>query len=93
MQSKILICSLCRAKIDWDQQLDEEFLKSWKSFCGNFEEVSTVVTSFLEEYLTQIVPLYCVCLLIPIKRLMDVSFMSAKMYRDTCSFQRLMLVR
>ena len=27
--------------VDWDQQLDREFLKSWKSFCGNFEEVSS----------------------------------------------------
>ena len=28
MQSKLFICSLCRAKVDWDQPLDEEFLKS-----------------------------------------------------------------
>ena len=41
MQSKIFIRSLCKAKIDWDQPLDEEFLKSWKSFCCNFEEVSS----------------------------------------------------
>ena len=40
MQSKLFICSLCRAKVDWDQTLDEEFLKSWKSFCGTFEAVS-----------------------------------------------------
>ena len=32
MQSKSFIRSLCRAKVDWDQPLDEEFLKSWKSF-------------------------------------------------------------
>ena len=41
MQSKIFIRSLYRAKVDWDQPLDEEFLKSWKSFCCNFEEVSS----------------------------------------------------
>ena len=41
MQSKIFNCSLCRAKVDWDQPLDEEFLKSWKSFYCNFEEVSS----------------------------------------------------
>ena len=41
MQSKIFILSLCRAKVDWDQQLDEEFLKSWKSFHCNFEEISS----------------------------------------------------
>ena len=40
MQSKLFILSLCRAKIDWDQTLDEEFRKSWKSFCGTFEAVS-----------------------------------------------------
>ena len=40
MQSKLFIRSLCRAKVDWDQTLDEEFLKSWKSFCGTFEAVS-----------------------------------------------------
>ena len=28
MQSKLFIRSLCRAKVDWDQPLDEEFLKS-----------------------------------------------------------------
>ena len=28
-------------KVDWDQPLDEEFLKSWKSFCGNFEAVGS----------------------------------------------------
>ena len=39
MQSKLFIRSLCRAKIDCDQTLDEEFLKSWKSFCGTFEAV------------------------------------------------------
>ena len=39
-QSKLIIRSLCRAKVDWDQTLDEEFLKSWKSFCGTFEAVS-----------------------------------------------------
>ena len=39
MQSKFFIGSLCKAKADWDQPLDEEFLKSWKSFCGNFEAV------------------------------------------------------
>ena len=41
MQSKIFIRSLCKAKVDWDQPLDEEFLKSWKSFCGNFEAVNS----------------------------------------------------
>ena len=41
MQSKIFIRSLCKAKVDWDQPLDEEFHKSWKSFCGNFEAVSS----------------------------------------------------
>ena len=41
MQSMIFIRSLCRAKVDWDQPLDVEFLKSWKSFCCNFEEVSS----------------------------------------------------
>ena len=41
MQSKKNFCSLCKAKVDWDQPLDEEFLKSWKSFCGNFEAVSS----------------------------------------------------
>ena len=41
MQSKMFICSLCKAKVDWDQPLDEEYLKSWKSFCGNFEAVSS----------------------------------------------------
>ena len=41
MQSKMFIRSLCKAKVDWDQPLDEEFLKSWKSFCGNFEAVSS----------------------------------------------------
>ena len=41
VQSKIFICALCRAKVDWDQQLHEELLNSWKSFCGNFEEVSS----------------------------------------------------
>ena len=41
MQSKMFICSLCKAKVDWDQPLDEEFLKSWKSFCGNYEAVSS----------------------------------------------------
>ena len=40
MQSKLFIRSLCRAKVDWDQTLDEEFLESWKSFCGTFEAVS-----------------------------------------------------
>ena len=40
MQSKLFIRSLCRAKVDWDQTLDGEFLKSWKSFCGTFEAVS-----------------------------------------------------
>ena len=40
MQSKIFIRSLCKANVDSDQPLDEEFLKSWKSFCGNFEAVS-----------------------------------------------------
>ena len=30
MQSKMFIRSLCKAKVDWDQPLDEEFLKSWK---------------------------------------------------------------
>ena len=39
MQSKIFIRSLCRAKVDWDQPFDEEFLKTWKSFCCNSEEV------------------------------------------------------
>ena len=42
MQSKIFIRSLCKVKVDWDQPLDEEFLKSWKSFCGNFEAVSSL---------------------------------------------------
>ena len=41
MQSKIFIRSLCKAKVDWYQPLDEEFLKSWKSFGGNFEAVSS----------------------------------------------------
>ena len=41
LQSKIFIISLCRAKVDWDQQLDEGFLKSWIFFCGTFEEVSS----------------------------------------------------
>ena len=40
MQNKIFIRSLCRTEVDWDQQLDEEFQKSWRAFCGNFEEVS-----------------------------------------------------
>ena len=40
MQSKLFIRSLCKAKVDWDQPLDEEFLKSWKSFCGTYEAVS-----------------------------------------------------
>ena len=40
MQSKIFIRYLCKAKVDWDQPL-EEFLKSWKSFCGNFEAVAS----------------------------------------------------
>ena len=42
MQSKLFICSLCRAKVDWDQPLDEEFLKSWKAFGCNFEEVCSM---------------------------------------------------
>ena len=41
MQSKIFICFLYKAKVDLDQPLDGEFLKSWKSFCGNFEAVSS----------------------------------------------------
>ena len=44
MQSKIFIRSLCSAKVDWDQPLDKEFLKSWKSFCCNLEEVSSKFT-------------------------------------------------
>ena len=40
MQSKLFIRSLCKAKVDWDQPLDEDFLKSWKSFCDTFEAVS-----------------------------------------------------
>ena len=42
MQSKLFIRSLCRAKVDWAQTLDEKFLKSWKSFCGTLETVSVM---------------------------------------------------
>ena len=91
IQSKIFICSLCKAKVDWDQSLDEEFLKSWKSFCGNYEAVSS--QRFPRRTLILIVPSSFVYLLMLLRRLMDVSFMLFKMNKDTCSFQKLKLVR
>ena len=52
-----------------------------------------VVRDFLEELLMLIVPSSFVYLLMPLRRLMDVSFMLFKMNKDTCSFQKLKLVR
>ena len=98
MQSKIFIHSLCRAKVDWDQPLDEEFIKFWKSFYFYlfffFFVIlkKSVVRNFLGEHLIQIIPLNCVCLLMPLRRLMDVLFMLCKMQKDTCSFPKLKLV-
>ena len=91
MQSKLFIRSLCKAKVDWDQPFDEEFLKSWKSFCGNFEAVSS--QRFPRRTFNSDSPSSFVYLLMPLRRLMDVSFMLFKMNKDTCSFQRLKLVR
>ena len=44
-----------------------------------------VVCIFLEEPLIQIVLSSFVCLLMPLRRLMDVFFMLCKMQKDTCS--------
>ena len=52
-----------------------------------------VVRGFLEEPLILIVPSSFVYLLMLLRRLMDVSFMLFKMSKDTCSFQKLKLVR
>ena len=52
-----------------------------------------VVKGFLEEPLILIVPSsFVLYLLMPLRRLMDVSFMLFKMNKDTCSFQKLKLV-
>ena len=52
-----------------------------------------VVRGLLEELLMLIVPSSFVYLLMLLRSLMDVSFMLFKMNKDTCSFQKLKLVR
>ena len=67
------------------------FFKSWKSFCGNFEAVSS--QKFPKRTFNSGIPSSFVYLLMPLRRVMDVSFMLFKMQKDTCSFQKLKLVR
>ena len=91
MQSKIFICSLCRAKVDWDQQLDEEFLKSWKFFCGNFEEVSSKKFSRKSINSNSLIKL---CVFTDAsKEAYECVFYAVQDAQDTCSFQKLKLVR
>ena len=90
MQSRLFICSLCRAKVDWDQTLDEEFLKSWKSFCGTFEAVSGM--QFPRRTFISYSPIKFVYLLMLLRRLMGVLFMLCKMIKDICFSQKLKLV-
>ena len=71
MKSKIFICLLCRAKVDWISHLMKNFVSLGYPFVVILK---LILRSFLEEHLPQIVPLNCVCLLMPLRRLMDVLF-------------------